>query len=143
MYKCDILAAHTSSKVRYSRHFDILTACGFLASLQACRRLVRGALCWIGVPCSSWIWLSRGSTKRCRLRPQGNRRYKKVKESNRLVRRILYLFLGGFNTCQNMFHSESIGPGMVFEFLSQTKIIQSDNPTKAGIPQEERRILGY
>ena len=82
-------------KVSYSRHQDLLTACGFLAALQACRRLARGSTVWLGVPRAQWIWLSRGTTKRCHLRPKGSkRRYKAVRLANRLVRRVCFLFLG-------------------------------------------------
>lgn len=86
---------HIAVQVTYSRHHDLLTPHGFLSSFQACRRLVQGGFLWIGIPCASWIWLSRGSTFRCRLRPSGSRRVRKVKLNNRLVRRVLYMFLGG------------------------------------------------
>ena len=49
---------------------------------------------WLGCPCSSWVWLSRHSTKRNRLRPRGRKTLKSVKMANRLVRRVCYLFLG-------------------------------------------------
>ena len=48
---------------------------------------------WVGAPCSSWIWLSRGSTRRCQLRPRGNKAIRSVKKANRLVRRICYMHL--------------------------------------------------
>lgn len=81
-------------QVRFSRHHDLLCAVGWLAAMQACRRMVAGSLVWLGVPCSSWIWLSRGSTFRCRVRPRGSRRISKVKKANRLVRRLCFMFLG-------------------------------------------------
>ena len=46
-----------------------------------------------GPPCSSWVWIARGSTKRCRLRPQGSKRYAAVRKANKLARRLLYLNL--------------------------------------------------
>ena len=51
-----------------------------------------------GPPCSSWVWLSRGSTKRCRLRPQGSKLHAGVKRSNKLARRLLYLKLVSTNS---------------------------------------------
>ena len=46
---------------------------------------------WIGLPCSSWIWMSRGTTRRSRLRVRGCRRLSKVRAANRMVRRVCYL----------------------------------------------------
>lgn len=93
LFQTAALSQPTYAKVLYSRRLDLLTTAGFLASFAACRRLVRGGLAFIGVPCGSWVWISRGSTKRCRLRPRGNKKYRKVRETNRLVRRLLYLLL--------------------------------------------------
>lgn len=55
---------------------------------------MQGGLVFIGIPCASWIWLSRGTTRRSRLRPKGAKRYARVRATNKLVRRVLYLFLG-------------------------------------------------
>lgn len=50
---------------------------------------------WLGPPCASWVWVSRGSTHRSRLHPKGNRRrFPKVRASNRLCRRLALLCLG-------------------------------------------------
>jgi len=86
-----LLPIYRKSKVRYSRHMDIGTAVGFLATFEAVRRLVKGGLLWLGAPCSSWVWISRGSTQRCRIRPQGSRKVASVLRMNRLVRRLCYL----------------------------------------------------
>ena len=86
-----LLHTHRKSKVRFSRHMDIGTAVGFLATYEAVRRLIKGGLLWLGAPCASWIWMSRGSTKRCRIRPGGSRKVMSVKRMNRLVRRLCYL----------------------------------------------------
>ena len=51
------------------------TWCWQLVWLLLQLRLTRGGLLWIGIPCSSWIWLSRGSTRPCHLRPRGRKRY--------------------------------------------------------------------
>lgn len=83
-----------TSEVRYSRHMDLASAVGFLVAFQACRRLVRNGLLYLGTPCSQWIWLSRGSTGRCRLRPGGDKKIPSVRATNRLVRRLCFLFLG-------------------------------------------------
>ena len=65
-------------EVKYSRRFDLLTTIGFLTTLQLAavlhskslkhlsfskqlqaelRRLVSNGVCWMGVPCSSWVWM--------------------------------------------------------------------------------------
>lgn len=71
--------------------FVICSLFCFLFCLQAGAHVIGGP------PCSSWIWLSRGSTKRCRLRPQGSKRHPGVKKSNKLARRLLYLNLASTN----------------------------------------------
>lgn len=78
-------------KVNYSRHQNILLAMGFVVTLQTLRRVIKNGTVWLGVPCSSWVWMSRATTRRCRLRPQGTKKYQQVKLSNRLVRRVCYL----------------------------------------------------
>ena len=95
-----IALTHTSSrnllqvaKVSYSRHYNLATGIGLLIALQACRRLIKGAAVWLAAPCSQWIFMSRGTTKRCRLRVGGNKKLAKVKLANRLVRRLCYLLL--------------------------------------------------
>lgn len=82
------------AKVSYSRHHDILAGIGFVLAIQALRRVVEYGTVWLGVPCSSWVWLSRATTRRCKLRPRGNKKYQQVKLANKLVRRVCYLLLG-------------------------------------------------
>ena len=97
-------------EVRYSRHMNLLTAIGLLSAFQAVRRLIIGGTLWCGIPCNSWVWVSRGSTLRSRLRPGGaKRRYKGVRKMNRLVRRVCYLLLDVFRVAfyLNLFHSFS------------------------------------
>ena len=71
---------------------DFGTCIGFLICLQFLRRLKRKAHIWAGAPCSSWVWISRGSTGRCRLRPRG-RRTSKVRQANRFIRRLCFALL--------------------------------------------------
>lgn len=84
------LFAHAMD-VRYSRHHDLSTSTGLLSTFQAIRRVIAGGFLWLGIPCSSFIWLSRGSTFRSSLRPRGKKRLRKVRETNRMVRRLLYV----------------------------------------------------
>ena len=77
--------------IKMSRKLDITSTVGFMAILQGLRCLAIGALAWLAVPCSSWIFLSRGSSKRTRLRPKGKRTFKKVSLANKVARRVVYL----------------------------------------------------
>ena len=45
---------------------------GFLVCVQKLLRVRRGGLCFSGLPCSSHVWISRGSTGRSRDCPRGN-----------------------------------------------------------------------
>ena len=82
---------------------DLLKGIGLVAAIQACRRLVKGATLWLGCPCSQWVWISRGSTGRSRLRPSGSKKLPSVKAANRLVRRLCYLYLVCTCKCTRMF----------------------------------------
>lgn len=104
-YSINVTCPIARLKVSYSRHLDLLTAVGLLAAFQAARRLTRGSCVWLGLPCSSYVWISRGSTRRCRLRPRGAKYLKKVRRANKLVRRICYLFLDCLNHKCDMFSS--------------------------------------
>lgn len=73
-----------------SRHLDFIGTLGFVAVIAGLRSIIEGGLCWFGLPCSTWIFMSRGSTKRTRLRPRGQRRFKKVREANKMARRVVY-----------------------------------------------------
>ena len=77
--------------------YKLRLACygSWLAFLEV-RSLKEGCLWWVGVPCSTFVWVSRGSTGRSITRPGGKRHYKEVARANRLVRRICYLQLGSF-----------------------------------------------
>ena len=77
--------------IKMSKHLDIASGTGFMAILQGLRSLAIGALAWLALPCSSWVFLSRGSTKRSRLRPKGKRFFKKVRLANKIARRVVYL----------------------------------------------------
>lgn len=74
-----------------SRFHDILTPAGFLVILAGLRKMLPGGLYWCAPPCSSWVFLARGSTRRSRLRPQGKRKYASVRRANRICRRLVYL----------------------------------------------------
>ena len=110
------------AKVRYSRHYNLATGIGLLVALQAIRRVVKGGAVWLAAPCSQWVWLSRGSTYRSRLRVGGNKRIPKVKLANRLVRRLCYLLLACVSKAylRNTRHQVFIFAGLFEMFASKT-----------------------
>ena len=74
-----------------SRHLDVLTGVGFLAALQGLRRLRRQGLYWSAPPCSTWVWVSRGSSGRSLCRVRGRRYLKQIATANKIMRRAVYL----------------------------------------------------
>ena len=61
---------------------------GFIAALQALRRLRPGRGCtWMGTVCSTWVFMSRASTMRTELNPQGDVSRRCVVRGNRQASR--------------------------------------------------------
>ena len=50
---------------------DILTTVGLAMLVVAIMSLKPKSVCWFGVPCSSWVWISRSGTGRSAARPEG------------------------------------------------------------------------
>ena len=74
-----------------SSSHDILTAEGYAAMICAVLALVPFGFCWLGPPCSLFIWRSSGTTKRSHQRPRGNLRLRIVRSANRIAARVLQL----------------------------------------------------
>lgn len=72
---------------------DILRTGGFLRALRLVLRLRVAGLLFTGTPCSSWIFLSRGSTQRSSTNPLGNQRLQNVLSANVTVARTALLCL--------------------------------------------------
>ncbi len=116
---------------------DLGIALGLLSAFQACRRLIKGSLLWLGCPCSSWVWVSRGSTRRCRLRPAGDTKVRSVKQASRLVRRLCYLLLAATGTCSNK-PGRPIGTGILsFWFQNLCFVLRS------GVAHESAFLLEF
>ena len=62
---------------------------GYLLAVQLVRRCMVGAVLWLGVPCATWIWLSRSSTGRRKHCPLGNS--PSAEKANVLVSRVCTL----------------------------------------------------
>ena len=53
--------------------------------------LVVGGTAWFGVPCSTFVFMSRGHTKRTRSKPKGNVKRSDVTSANMIVERVSFL----------------------------------------------------
>ncbi len=70
---------------------NLLTVVGFANAVSMCLRLQRGAVCWLGVPCSSFVFLSRGHTRRTQKKPLGNVARRDVAPANALAECVAFL----------------------------------------------------
>ena len=52
---------------------------GLAVTLQALRQCRSGGIVHLAPPCSSWVFLSRGSTKRSKKKPRGEPRIRMVR----------------------------------------------------------------
>ena len=70
---------------------NLLTDAGFAAAIHLCLSLVVGGTAWFGVPCSTFVFMSRGHTKRTRTLPKGNLKRQDVRHANLIVERVAFL----------------------------------------------------
>ncbi|CAL1149091.1 unnamed protein product, partial [Cladocopium goreaui] len=78
-------------QVDYSRKMNLLSSFGFLLCLNYIRHLKQSGCAWFAIPCSSWVWMSMGSSMRSYLRPQGWSEKRCTQIGNRLARRLCYM----------------------------------------------------
>ncbi|CAE7471884.1 unnamed protein product, partial [Symbiodinium sp. KB8] len=57
----------------YSEHLNLLEDVGLALAVISIFRVKAGGLCVLGPQCSSWVWMSRGTTKRSPANPYGNK----------------------------------------------------------------------
>jgi len=74
-----------------SKGMNLLTDEGMARSIMLALSLMIGATAWFGVPCSTFVFMSRGHTLRSRKQPLGNTRRRDVKLANRIVKRVMFL----------------------------------------------------
>ena len=79
------LPASTFEKEHGGESEDVLSDAGLGKLLFTVARVATGGLVWLGPPCSSWIWLSRRSTKRKKSDVQGDATVASVAEANKLA----------------------------------------------------------
>ena len=72
---------------------DINSSTGFLKALLYVMSLSNDGLFWVAPPCSSWVWLSRGSSHRSKDNILGNDQYKNVRIANEQASRVALLIL--------------------------------------------------
>lgn len=77
--------------VNYSRKMNLLSTFGFLLACNYVRHIIQGGVAWFALPCCSWVFMSRGTTRRHYLRPQGWEEVVSTAVGNRLARRLAYL----------------------------------------------------
>ena len=80
-------------EVTTNKHNNVMTDVGFLRAATLILRLKHGAVLWCGTPCSTWVFMSRGSTRRSATEPLGDEHVEKVRVSNCLVARTVLLTL--------------------------------------------------
>ncbi len=74
----------------YCKGHDILQPLGMLAAIRIACSIKPGGLLWLAPPCSTWVWLTRGSTGRS-LTALGDFTLPAVIEQNALVERVMLL----------------------------------------------------
>jgi hypothetical protein len=70
---------------------DLTTPLGFLHALGLCLRLKPGGLLWAAPPCSTFVWMNRGTSQRSTDRAEGNESVPSVAASNIIVARLMLL----------------------------------------------------
>lgn len=80
-----------SLDLRISETHNVLSATGFLVLLAATMKIREGGLLWAAPPCSTWVFLSRGSTGR-NVALGGNPNSPYVQGQNALVKRLILIW---------------------------------------------------
>ena len=68
----------------HSSHLDLCSDEGLATAICTLLRVREGGLCFMGPQCSSWIWLSRSTTRRSAADPDGDLSLPTVREGNHL-----------------------------------------------------------
>lgn len=70
---------------------DILTAIGVAEAVRIALSVIPGGVVWFGVPCSTFVWMARGHTKRSRQNPLGDLTRADVSRANRIAQIVVML----------------------------------------------------
>ena len=70
---------------------NILSVAGLSAAVRIALSVMPGGLVWFGVPCSTFVWLARGHTKRSRQHPLGDVTRGDVQRANHITKVVAML----------------------------------------------------
>ena len=70
---------------------DLLSVQGFANAILLALSLCVGGVAWFGVPCSTFVHIAMGHTKRSWRRPLGNERREDVRMANKIVDRLVFI----------------------------------------------------
>lgn len=72
----------------FGQHLDLCTDLGFAHTLCTIMRVKTSGLVMMGPQCSSWVWLSRSTTRRSLTNPYGDTSVETVREGNQVNSRV-------------------------------------------------------
>ena len=78
--------------MRFTPFHNFMRPAGFIAMVATVMRMHRGAVLWLGTPCSTWVWMSRHSTGR-NLDIMGNTDSAYICAQNALISRVCYILV--------------------------------------------------
>ena len=87
------LAAYGYERLKDTLCMDILSSLGFIWAIELCFKCRPGGFAHFAPVCSSWVWMSRSSTKRSDCSPMGNEGFHNVSLANKMVSRVVLLIL--------------------------------------------------
>jgi hypothetical protein len=96
---------HPHSQMFCCKELDALamdwnSAAGFANAIRYILRLKRGSFCMLAPVCSTWVFVSRGSTHRSHAYPMGNTGFSSVRDGNKMVSRVaLAIYLLNAKQC--------------------------------------------
>ena len=70
---------------------DMLSVAGIAVAVRIALSVIPGGVAWFGVPCSTFVWMARGHTKRSRQNPLGDVARVDVRRANRIARIVVLI----------------------------------------------------
>ena len=70
---------------------DMLSSTGIAVAVRIALSVIPGGVVWFGVPCSTFVWIARGHTRRCRDNPLGDVARTDVRRANRIASTVAML----------------------------------------------------
>ena len=110
--------------LRLDGRHDILTPVGFMTTLALILGVATGGMVWFAPPCSTWVWMSRASTKRSdnAKGPAGDESNPNVYRQNCLVGRICYMIALCYHLGIN-FVIEQPSSSVMFKYSRMKKLL--------------------